>query len=294
MKSVFFRLFRRRKRRVVYIAGCDFSSSTAIGSVLGSIKRASEVFHVGEYHAVYSQKRLNEAALFSHAVCSQEQLNESVLLSSAPKHSLLFWEKFLKKSKLSPYKRMFSFTRANVLVDSSKSRKWLLNRLKEAEGTSIEMNKIIICWNSPLKLAFSCYKRNFSTEKALLKIRSMMKELRKTLKLCEDNCLDYFVIRGVDFISDPVNVTKKLCDFSGIPYFDGKELYWNFKHNHLSGSSRQRVKASGKMLSGYSLPGPIDPLFDFSPFEPLNLQFQDILTRLEAKNLTATKFKSVD
>jgi hypothetical protein len=61
-----------------------------------------------------------------------------------------------------------------------------------------------------------------------------------------------------EFCRDPVGQLAFVCAAIDVPYFPGKESYWNFKNFHLFGSRIQRQQIRGAIPGGYNDPIPED------------------------------------
>jgi len=69
-------------------------------------------------------------------------------------------------------------------------------------------------------------------------------------KFVDKHC-PYTIVNIEDLILDPRKMTIKLCQEVNIPYFEGKENYWNYPSCHLYGSKTQRLHLNNPSTAGY-------------------------------------------
>ena len=144
----------------------------------------------------------------------------------------------------------------DTIVDSSKSLEWALEVNRWYQGSDIEVYNVLI-WKSPVDHAYSFWKRG----------------LRQSLspwyygwpfyhqRLIRSGAA-FVTVRYDELISDPQRKLRRLCDYVGIPYFPGKEEFWN-DDSTLLGSSpgvKRQIERGNSTLS-------MEPLH--SDFEPV-------------------------
>jgi len=211
--------------KVIFIAGADFSGSTMLGAILASSPDEHiSIFHIGEAHA-YFNDRNNK---YGKVVSSSE-----------------IWNKIPPNiGYTNAYNFIFSMLKVNTIIDSSKNLDYLSSQHKESIKNGYEFITLIPYRPFP-KIYKSAIKRHGSTHKAE---KNILKYI-EILNYIVENDIRYKVVSIAQLITEPTGTTKDLCLFSGIPYFSGKEEYWNFKQHHIHGNKKQGVElTTGKLL----------------------------------------------
>jgi hypothetical protein len=117
-------------------------------------------------------------------------------------------------------------------IDSSKTFDWVVDQTRYGAETGVRVFNILV-WKSPVDIALSWWKRgNYERWRAYY--------LRYHAQL---------LLSGVDFctvpydalVEAPADTLQAICTASGLPYFEGKERFWEHDHE-LMGTNSAGVK----------------------------------------------------
>lgn len=228
--------------RVIFIAGADHSGSTMLGCALGADEDPFRHLHVGELYALFNPG------------------NRRVRVPYRP----WFWRRLKRQidpvlGARSAYQEIVALTGAQAIVDSSKNLAWLKDQSALLEERGIPLD-IVIAMRPNAALIHSALRRDQPEAQA---VRSVL-YYRRLVDTLRDHPFRKAVTVDCDaFCRDPSAQLRSLCAAIDVPYFPGKELYWNYKHYHLFGASIQRQQIIGAIPGGYREPiGEKDPQLD--------------------------------
>ena len=145
------------------------------------------------------------------------------------------------------YKEIFEKTEADIIIDSSKTY-YNLNRLSHACSRYNYSLHVIISFRPFAKIFQSDLKRDKSEKNIINNIYQYFNIKNKIV----DQQFSCTIVNAEDIILDPRNMTKKLCEKVEIPYFEGKENYWNYPSCHLYGGRTQRLHFKNPGTAGYN------------------------------------------
>jgi hypothetical protein len=83
-------------------------------------------------------------------------------------------------------------------------------------------------------------------------------------------------------VRDPAAVSRRLCEALDVPYFAGKENYWNFRHDYRFGSQTQCQQVWHGERCGFWVgePNPVSPVLPSHILPPRLLALGDRLRRM--------------
>jgi hypothetical protein len=234
---------QRWPERVIFIAGASWSGSTMIGCVLGA-SDSNDILHIGEAHAFFTITRPK----YGNPAKARERtaIWDHINYRAGPENA---------------YSEIVAVTGASVIVDSSKDLRWLKTQLDVCKRTGVPIT-ILVTFREFDAFLWSGERRYQDPELGLKKIYYYDRFLRHSL------VSDWRAINTRRFALTPIENTKRLCDAVNIPYFSGKERYWEFPLLHLYGSSSQR-KGPFEYRSSPETPHPQRSLVDESNLRPL-------------------------
>ena len=205
--------------KIIYIAGSNHSGSTLVGCILGANPNPFRYFHAGEMHAYFNQE--NER--FGNPGAAKKMIYGDI------------WNKINPNVGLeNAYSEIFAKTGAEGIIDSSKYLKFF-NQSVYNKKDNWDVY-VIIPYKSFNLLIDSYKKRKFSR----YQINNNLLYYKQLLNFISSINFKVASVDIVSLIENPKDVTKKLCKFTNIPYFDKKELYWNYYSCHLYGAGIQR------------------------------------------------------
>ena len=200
-------------KKVIFIGGTSFSGSTFLDMTLANDPRG---FSCGEVVAMFHPYRPHHIS--PQCGCGDRNCN--------------LWQLVLKSGKRNLYKKLFElFPQIDFVVDSSKDPFWIEWQTKNLKNQNISIKNILI-WKTPLEYAHSLNKRN-----RLENLESSWITYHRLYFTLIDN---WNAIRYFDFTKDS-SCLKSICDFCQIPYFPGKEKYWEKTLHTLFGNTSAKI-----------------------------------------------------
>jgi hypothetical protein len=142
----------------------------------------------------------------------------------------------------------------DFVIDSSKDLCWVLDANKWAVLSDLKVFNVII-WKHPESLAYSHWKRGHEVatwHSAFLKYHSRFFQLG----------LPFVAVNYEDLVNTPSRILSRICEMIGMPYFEGKERFWQGYHHYLFGSGgiRKQVKSgSSKIRARREFPEDFQP-----------------------------------
>ena len=211
-------------KKIVRIGGTAYSGSTLMDLMLSN---GDETFSCGEVHALFRPFRLhhyNPRCTCLDPCCT-------------------LWKKVKANGETRIFHTLDSLLpQVKVFVDSSKRIDWFKDQEMFHNERKFEHLNVLI-WKTPLEYAYSCFKRG--------KLKTWRSEYIFYHIHYFRAMESWISIRYSDLTREPALKLKKLCNSVDIPYFQGKELYWNKKHHTLFGSSTAKLHLYDKDTSAF-------------------------------------------
>lgn len=175
------------------------------------------------------------------------------------------WEKIAYVPANKFHKNVFTKLNVNFVVDSSKDLCWIIDTQKWAVSKGITTYNILI-WKNPINLAYSHWKRGRGLDYWHKEFTSYHDRFFKSN-------LPFRALNYNELVKDPQKMLAKICNIVGMPYFDGKERFWeNHSYHYLFGSGVTSKQVSEK----YSR------IWDKDDFPPeFEAHIQDLEHRIE-------------
>ena len=211
---------------VINIFGSGRSGTTMLDVMLGN---APDAFSCGEVVNWFRPMRTHSYSL----------------KANLPQHGepCTIWDK-LKDAPANQFHTTVAVNaKANFVIDSSKPLCWVLDTQKWTAATNLKIFNLLM-WKNPVDMAYSRWKRG---DKNLSKWRAgFVKYYSKVIEVD----LPFFAVNYNDLISDPPRKLAEICSAIDMPYFEGKERFWEKKHCHLFGSLgiRRQIEAGNSII----------------------------------------------
>jgi hypothetical protein len=251
-----------KNRKLINICGTARSGSTMVDLMLGNDLRA---FSLGEVHAWFRPFRTHHFKI----VCSCGENN-------CP------WDKLKDLSELEFYQKCFSILDVDILVDSSKSLPWVIDNNIRARKEGFSVYNILL-YKDPVSFFYSFWKRGISIEHA------RKYEFIIYYKRFFQANLPFISLNYNQLVSDPAKTLEQLCQILSIPYFEGKEKFWEKEHHHLFGSRgtrRQVENSKSKIRKNDEYPDEFKKIIPAIESDNENDKlFQSILSNLKAHEM---------
>lgn len=199
-------------KKVIFIGGTSYSGSTFFDMILAN---DSKGFSCGEVHALFNPYR-------SH------HINPRCGCGDMKCH---LWKQVLRNGEKNLYNTIFNlFPEVEFIVDSSKDPYWIRIQTENLLRNNIEYKNILI-WKSPLELAYSFKKRNQT---------GWEKEWMNYHRLYLSAIIKWKALKYQELAKDK-EALEKACNYLEIPYFPGKEDYWQKTHHTLFGNHSAKI-----------------------------------------------------
>ena len=158
-------------------------------------------------------------------------------MSDVPLYSFVkrvdnIWAEFKLKGSENIFGQIFGkFQDKSYIVDSSKDCFWIRKQASKAKRFGLDVRYILI-WKTPLEFAYSKYKRGS---------QKWINAWKNYHKLYFSLIENFYIIKYSDFAKNPKGFLEKTCSILNINYFEGKELFWKFKHHTLFGNNSAKI-----------------------------------------------------
>ena len=204
--------------KIINICGTSRSGSTMLDLMLG---HGDKIFSLGEVYAWFRPFRTHHFRI----VCSCND-------DWCP------WNKLKNLSENDFFMKSFEILDVKTLIDSSKDLVWVIDNNIFASNHYIKICNIVI-FKEPASYFFSYWKRNISLHRACKYFISYYSRIFQLQ-------LPYVAISYDLLVSQPSETLRKLCEIVDIPYFPGKENFWEGQHHQLFGSRGTRIQIQNK------------------------------------------------
>jgi hypothetical protein len=200
-------------KKVIFVGGTSYSGSTFFDMTLGNDPAG---FSVGEVYALFHPYRphhIEPPCGCGDAACT-------------------IWSEILAAGEEKLYETLFALNpEAEFIVDSSKDPFWIARQVERLQRAGIETRHILI-WKTPLELAASFKKRD--------ELAAWEKSWVNYYRLYHTLVSGWRSVPYAAYTQDTA-VLPAICAYLDIPYFAGKEAYWEKTHHLLFGNDSARV-----------------------------------------------------
>jgi hypothetical protein len=117
---------------------------------------------------------------------------------------------------------------ATYVIDSTKELRWAIDSQNWAAANGLRVLNVVI-WKNPVDLAHSYWKRGGGLRAWYRPFVSYYSKLLETK-------LPFRSVYFNELVSDPSGNLEKVCSAVGMPYFEGKERFWEGEHHYVFGS----------------------------------------------------------
>ena len=205
-------------KKIIYIGGTSYSGSTFFDMILANDQHG---FSCGEVYKLF--KPYDPSHVDPECGCGEK--------------SCSIWNKALENGEKQLYHTIFNmFPEIYFITDSSKNPFWIDSQIKLLRENGIEFKNILI-WKTPLEAALSFNKRN--------RLKNWEATWINYHRLYFTLVTGWKTVRYHDLTKDK-NVLKKVCEYLQIPYFEGKEKFWEKTNHTLFGNTSARIHLFSK------------------------------------------------
>ncbi|RPI34544.1 MAG: hypothetical protein EHM70_02545 [Chloroflexota bacterium] len=194
---------------VVYVGGTSRSGSTMLHLILGN---AANAFACGEAVSWFRPEKTHHFRF--DCACGQ---------SDCP-----VWSGLKEVPEAQFYAAAFKKLPIHYLVDSSKDISWLLDARRWTGACGIRNINVFI-WKDPVDLAYSFWKREY-------KKTAWRAHFVKYFRRVQEAGLPILAVNYNELARAPQQKIAEICAAIDMPYFAGKERFWEKEQHHLFGS----------------------------------------------------------
>lgn len=200
---------------LILVCGTDRSGSTMLDVMLGNV---SDAFSCGELSAWFRPYRKHHFQI--DCLCNQ---------TPCP-----VWEKLKDVPENNIHATVAKELQVKYVIDSSKDICWVIDAQKWSLKSRLRTINLIV-WKHPIELAYSYWKRGKNVTSWR---NSFVSYYGRVLQVG----LPFISIQYADLVTAPSSSLEKLCIALEMPYFEGKERFWEKQHHHLFGSEGVRLQ----------------------------------------------------
>lgn len=208
---------------LINVCGADRSGTTMLDLMLGN---SADAFSCGEVYAWFRPWRKHHFDI--DCDCGKKPCPIWSKLKNLPDNK--FHATVIDKLQM------------QFVIDSSKELCWVLDSQVWAIENNFKVVNLII-WKDPISLAFSYWKRKGN-------LLLWKKKFIRYHKSIIEAKIPFIAVNHNDLSSNPQVKLAEICNAVGMPYFKGKEQFWEKTHHHLFGSAgtRKQVTAGNSVI----------------------------------------------
>jgi len=207
-------------KKVIFIAGSDFSGTTMLDLTLGSTRNTSSL---GELYPLILPT--SKSHLLFECSCKQQCDNWPSELRQRGAHEALFQKRGL-----------------DVLIDSSKDPSWIDKNVRALKERGIS-SQVVLVWKDPAAYAVSCIKRG--------RRNWAKKWIDYHNAIFQIDC-EIYTISLTHLVQTETDELGKLCKYLNLKFDTSMRDYWRIDHHIAFGSATARVKLHPPNSSEYS------------------------------------------
>jgi hypothetical protein len=200
-------------RQVIFVGSTSYSGSTFLDMTLGNDPHG---FSCGEVFALFHPTRPHHVN--PPCGCGDPACN--------------IWDRIRRNGPDHLYETIFNlFPQVRFIVDSSKDPFWIQSQVGNLQRQG-NGSKHLLVWKTPLEIAHSFKKRGLANawEKSWVNYHRLYNAL----------IWPWRSIQYRRYVTEPA-LLEEICRYLNIPYFPGKERYWEKRHHLLFGNSSARI-----------------------------------------------------
>lgn len=215
-------------KKVIFVGGTMFSGTTFFHLTLANDPKG---FSIGEVKSLLRPVTDTRSAM----VCN----------CGDPTCDL--WERVEKKGTNHLYETIFDLhPDVEYIVDSSKVVTWINSQTNRLAKAGIETKHVVI-WKTLLEYAYSLHKRS----RLQIENGKQLGYWPNYHRIFYSLIKEFATVRYNDYTRDNQRVLQAVCAYLGIPYFEGKERFWEKTHHALAGNFTAQLHLHEKGSLGY-------------------------------------------
>ncbi|MCB0060705.1 MAG: hypothetical protein KDE19_01265 [Caldilineaceae bacterium] len=206
-------------KQVIFVGGTAFSGSTFLQFALANDPKGFACGEVSWLFRPWRADHIDRACACGDPHCS-------------------VWPQVLAGGEAQLYQTIFArFPEVEFIIDSSKNPFWIRRQQDRLKRQGIASRHLLI-WKTPLEFAYSCKKRNRPGRWD----REWINYHRLYVTLMDQ----WRAVKYADLARDEGPLLEAICSYLDIPYYAGKEAYWEKTHHTLGGNYSARLHLQSK------------------------------------------------
>jgi hypothetical protein len=126
------------------------------------------------------------------------------------------------------HRHLMAYHDASFAVDSSKDLDWIIDHTQWAAESNLQIYNVLI-YKAPVDIALSWWKRGEFDGWYRYYLRYHLQMIYSGV--------DFWTVSYDDLVKAPRTTLRQICRLTGLPYFEGKEHFWNYDHELLGTNS---------------------------------------------------------
>ncbi len=160
----------------------------------------------------------------------------SVIPCACGSDDCLVWRRLLDVSEERFHEHVIERLQVSAVIDSTKRLSWVWDVNRWAKQGHFQTANVVI-WKSPVAFAYSCWKRQKDVMSNLRRYDRYFRRLR-------DTGLPVVAVSYDRLVANPADQLSRLGGLLDIPYFPGKERFWEHGHHLAFGNEGTRLTLS--------------------------------------------------
>ena len=243
-----------REKKVIFVGGTSYSGSTLLDMLLANSPGG---FSCGEVYALFYPFRKHH--IDPSCGCGDPQCE--------------IWKGLKQRGPLRLHQSIFEmFPEVDCIVDSSKDPMWIRDRSADLVSADITVNNVLI-WKTPQEFHQSRLKRHQEHRWE----SEWINYHQHYFSLIDE----WISLPYAELVKSP-GTLETLCKHLQIPWFEGKEAYWEKRHHTLFGNTSAKIhlydrtskqfRQCRQELSGQDNPGTEDEQESGTPYQEIYYQ----------------------
>lgn len=217
-------------KKVIFVGGTSYSGSTFFHLTLANDPKG---FGIGEVKHLFRP--------------TKERFTRPTWVCGCGDPNCTLWTRVKDNGEAHLYETIFEIhPEVDFIVDASKNVVWIDDQTNNLSRQGIEVGNVVI-WKTLLEYAHSLQKRNRLDAKDGAELANWARYHRNFYSFVAD----FRAVKYADYAHDQTTVLEATCDYFGIPYFEGKERYWEKTHHALGGNLSSRIHLYSKESEKY-------------------------------------------
>lgn len=217
-------------KKVIFVGGTSYSGSTFFHLTLANDPAG---FAVGEVKHLFRPTKERHAQPTWTCGCGDPNCD--------------LWSRVKRNGETRLYETIFEIhPEVEFIVDASKNVVWIDDQIANLKRQGIEVRSIVI-WKTLAEFAHSLQKRNRLGKKGGAELASWAQYHRNFYSFVQG----FRAVKYAEYAHEQAAVLQTVAGVLDIPYFEGKERYWEKTHHALGGNLSSRIHLYSKESDRY-------------------------------------------